>query len=369
MSDDRAANVRRGRRLTVLVLAAVALAALIAGLLMRPSSGDAGLVIRVDGPRLVDGSGRPVTLVGVNRAGAEYMCTQPAGAVFDGPTDASSIEAIRGWRVNAVRVPLNESCWLGINGLPAAGLTAAGYRRAVTRYVTELNRAGLYAVVALYWSADGTRAATGSGPMPNRDHSPAFWRGVAETFRDSPGVLFDLFSEPFPDDNRATPAAWRCWRDGGTCPGVPFQAAGMSELLGVVRSAGARNVVLLSGVRDADDLSGWLAHRPPDPAGQTVAAWHSYPGNACATPDCWRSTVAPVAASVPVVATEIGQKDCRHDYVDALMRWLDERGVGYLAWAWAAHGCATFPSLISSYDGTPTEYGAGVRDHLRSRAG
>lgn len=327
-----------------------------------------GFSVRVDGNRLVDGSGAPVRLLGVNRAGTEYMCTGGGGGPFDGPADAASIEAIRSWKANAVRVPLNESCWLGINGLPSAGYDAAAYRQAVVDHVTALNAAGLYVVVDLHWSADGARPAKAADPAPNRDHSPAFWTSVATTFAGSPGVLFDLFNEPFPDSNQSTPAAWTCWRDGGTCPGVPFQVAGMQELLDAVRATGARNVVLLGGVQYANDLSGWLEHRPNDPAGQTAASWHSYNMNICNTEECWSSTVAPVAEQVPVVAGEIGQDNCKHDYVDALMPWLDQRGIGYLGWAWNTYGCGDFPSLISAYDGTPTEYGVGVRDHLRSLA-
>ena len=33
---------------------------------------------------------------------------------------------------------------------------------------------------------------------------------------------------------------------------------------------------------------------------------------------------------------------------------------------WNTWDCSSGPSLISSYDGTPTAYGAGLRDHLRS---
>ena len=55
-------------------------------------------------------------LLGVNRSGAEYACVEE-GKIFDGPTDWASIKAMKSWKINAVRVPLNESCWLGINGV------------------------------------------------------------------------------------------------------------------------------------------------------------------------------------------------------------------------------------------------------------
>ncbi|MCO6005108.1 hypothetical protein NE236_08940 [Actinoallomurus purpureus] len=44
----------------------------------------------------------------------------------------------------------------------------------------------------------------------------------------------------------------------------------------------------------------------------------------------------------------------------------DAHAVGYLGWTWNTWGCGSGPSLISSYDGAATAYGAGLRDHLRS---
>ncbi len=67
---------------------------------------------------------------------------------------------------------------------------------------------------------------------------------------------------------------------------------------------------------------------------------------------------------MPLVAGEIGQDGCAHDYIDPLMGWLDAHGAGYLGWGWGTHDCSTFPALISDYDGTPTDFGAGLRDHL-----
>jgi endoglucanase len=68
---------------------------------------------------LVDGAGHPIRLLGVDRSGTEYACAQGWG-IFDGPSDAASVAAISSWDTNAVRVPLNEDCWLGINGVSSA---------------------------------------------------------------------------------------------------------------------------------------------------------------------------------------------------------------------------------------------------------
>ena len=224
------------------------------------------------GNQLVDGAGQPVRLLGVNRSGTEYACIQGWG-IFDGPSDAASVQAIAAWKTNAVRVPLNEDCWLGINGVPAA-YGGANYRAAITNYVSLLNLYGLVAILELHWSAPGTTAATGQQPMPDRDHSPQFWRQVATVYKGNSSVIFDLFNEPYPDGNRDTAEAWRCWRDGGSCAGIGYQVAGMQELVDAVRGTGATNVIMLGGVQYAARLSQWLAYKPADPTGKLAAAWH-----------------------------------------------------------------------------------------------
>src|SRR3954464_7410670 len=107
-------------------LAAVALAVLCAS--------PAGAKLHVSRNHLVD-NGRVVRLLGVNRSGTEYMCRGGFGDVFDGPSDQASVSAMRTWRINAIRVPLNESCWLGVGRLRE---WTGQYRAAIVRYVRLL---------------------------------------------------------------------------------------------------------------------------------------------------------------------------------------------------------------------------------------
>lgn len=312
--------------------------------------------LRVAGNRMVDGAGRTVVLRGVNRSGTEYHCIHGYG-VFDGPSDAASVRAMAAWHINAVRVPLNEDCWLGINGAPAA-YSGANYRTAIKAYVTLLHAAGLVAILDLHWTAPGTAQAQGQQQMPDASHAPAFWRSVAGAFRGNTSTVFDLFNEPHD-------VSWTCWRDGGDC-GVGHKVAGMQSLVDAVRRTGARNPVLISGLAYANDLTSWLRYRPADPTGNLLASWHSYNSNACVTAGCWDAQIAPVAAQVPVVTGEVGENDCAHGYLDAVLPWLDQHGIGYLGWGWDTFDCSSFPALISNYDGTPTAFGIGLRDHLAS---
>ena len=318
--------------------------------------------LHVSGNQIVNSAGQAVRLLGVNRSGAEFACIQGNG-IWDGPVDAASVQTMASWKINAVRVPLNEDCWLNINGV-AAAYGGSNYQTAIINYVNLLNSNGIIAIVELHWGAPGSTPATAQTPMPDADHSPAFWTSVANTFKSNSSVVFDLFNEPYPDNNSDTTAAWTCWRDGGTCSGVNYTVAGMQTLVTTVRNTGATNVILLGGVQYSNALSQWLTYKPTDPTGNLGASWHVYNFNLCNNSSCWDSKAAPVLQQVPLVTSEIGENDCAHGFIDSLMSWLDAHNSSYLGWTWNTWDCSTGPSLISNYNGTATAFGQGFKDHL-----
>ena len=324
--------------------------------------------VHISGNHLVDGSGRTLRLLGVNRSGAEYACVQGWG-IFDGPADATSIGAMATWHVDAVRLPLNEDCWLGINGVPAS-YSGVSYQQAIQQYVSLLHQAGMVVILDLHWAAPGATPATGQLPMADADHAPAFWSSVAATFKTDPSVVYDLFNEPFLDTgNAATLDPWTCWLEGctvnaGNGVGHAWQSAGMQQLVDAVRATGATQPVMAGGLAWSNDLSQWLAHRPADPAGQLAASFHEYNFNSCSAPACWTAEIAPVAQLVPVITGEVGENDCGGSFIDQYLPWADSVGISYLAWTWDTWDCSSGPALITSYAGTPTAYGAAYKAHL-----
>jgi endoglucanase len=342
-----------GLRLRVAATCAVATLGL---LLIASAAVAAAPDIRVSGHQLVDGAGTPLHIAGVNRSGSEYACVQGWG-IFDGPVDGSAISAIARFGADAVRVPLNEDCWLGINGVPAA-YSGAGYRSAIRSLVQRLQAHGLAVILDLHWGAPGGQLALGQEMAPDADHAVAFWRSVAAQYKHVRGIAFDLFNEPHD-------ISWACWRNGCTTP-AGWKATGMQQLVDAVRATGARQPVIAEGLNWGGDLSGWLTHEPTDPLGQLIAGWHIYNFTGCRTASCWDATVAPVARRVPVLATEIGENDCGGSFIDTLLPWADSHDIGYLAWAWNTASCTSGPSLITSYSGALTAYGAAYRAHIRS---
>jgi hypothetical protein len=331
-----------------------------------PSSSDA---LHVEANKLVVG-GRPTRLLGVNHSGSEYTCLNGSG-IFEGP-DADALAAgILSWgNINTVRIPLNEDCWLGINGV-APQVSGTTYQQAVLAYVAKLHAHGLFTIVDLHWNAPGSFLANAQQPMADADHSVDFWRWAASAFKGDAMTVFDLYNEPYLDaSNAETSDPWECWLHGCTVTqgrnGVSgnWQSAGMQTLLDAVRASGATNVVMVGGLNYADDLTGWLAHVPTDPLHNLVASLHAYAGGPCAVSSCWSGVLEPLAAQVPIVTGELGEYDCGHTFIDSFMPWADQAGVSYVPWTWNTWDCGSGPSLITDYGGTPTGFGEGYRAHL-----
>jgi endoglucanase len=348
----------------------------------------AGTGLHVVGSHFED-NGKTVRLIGWNRPGGEYSCIGDKPTVFDGPTDLASIQAMQGWKgFNAVRLPLNETCWLGINGVNGAA-SGSSYITGVQNYVSLFRSNGIYVIVEMHWNAPGTFVASSQLPMADADHGVDFWKAVAAKFKGDPGVVFDLYNEPHLN---STPKGgfvaggsgadpWSCWLNGG-CTITPqtweqqtggYVVAGMQPMLDAVRGTGATNVVLAGGLNWAGDLSGWAAHAPHDTASNLAASAHVYykPEN-CMGAACY-STLQDFSmdTQIPIVTGEVGEFDCAHTFLDSFMAWADMSGVSYLAWSWSLEPCGSpgpsysaGPSLITDWNGTPTAYGQGFKDHL-----
>jgi hypothetical protein len=369
------------RGATGLLAAAALSAAAILCALAGPASA-AAPPLKVEGKRLVNSrTGQLFVPRGVNWPSFEYACfygyaySDEGDPVSTHPT-AASARAIARWKINTVRVPLNQACWLGEDGQPAFG-DVNGYRAAVQDWISKLHAAGLAVIVDLHWSAPNGTPAEGQRAMPD-DRSDDFWTSVATTFKGDRSMIFDLFNEPYSrydGDTLVFDLSWDCWRNGGCAPplandnqplnGATYTAVGMQALVDAVRATGARQPLMLGGIDYANDLSQWLEMRPDDP--QLVASFHNYDSQACNTTACWNRTIAPIAAEVPVVTGEFGQTNCRDDHLRRFMDWADRRRVGYLAWAWwvlPEKDCSVL-SVLSDTNGTPkAPNGTALKEHL-----
>ena len=129
--------------------------------------------------------------------------------------------------------------------------------------VAKINARGMYAILDLHWSDVYGQAecdsscSSGQQPMPDTD-SIAFWQQLAFHFANNPGVIFDLYNEPFPNKiygvDQVKDADWNCWLHGGCLvtahnnASVTYTAVGMQELYDTVRAVASHRTSRLAFV-------------------------------------------------------------------------------------------------------------------------
>ncbi len=328
--------------------------------------------IQVKGDKFVSASdGSTLQIVGTNISGLEtgspsrWASFANAGVAF-----WSRVINFDGQGVNTVRLPLNEASWLnytcydsgtGASGqlysaAPGGGYTpdpAGVYQATVKKAVADATAAGLYVILDLHWGSPNNSQGQplcpiGQPAYADADHSLAFWKSLADTFKGNPAVIFELFNEPFGSNNYgnwvngadgAGPDAITL-RDGGAFSpflqqnneggnaihsvSMSWQVAGMQDMVNTIRAEGATNVILSSPIGWAGEIETWLAAKPTDPIGQLGVAWHVYGYN--------KGTGAPLAvlaAGYPIAITETYGLGAIGGY-----GWAASQRIGYIWWGW-----------------------------------
>ena len=187
--------------------------------------------LRVYNGHLVDSTGNPVQLRGVNVSGLEFVAIQgwdPSDPFGGGPGgDASTfVPAIKTWQANAIRLPLNEASWLGTTTIDTSGSVhvsdpGGNYRATVAATIAAANAAGMYVIVDLHWAAPGISAPMLQTQMADADNSIAFWTSFADTYKNNPAVVFELYNEPYLYGVTSTSDQWKALMTGATLSYFP----------------------------------------------------------------------------------------------------------------------------------------------------
>jgi hypothetical protein len=333
-------------------------------------TGDFG--IQVKGDKFVSAAdGSTLQIVGTNISGLETGSTSRwASFANAGVAFWSRVLNYGGQRVNTVRLPLNEASWLNYtcydsgtgaaaqlySAAPGGGYTpdpAGVYQATVKKAVADATAAGLYVILDLHWGSPNNAAGQplcpiGQPAFADADHSLAFWKSLADTFKGNPAVMFELFNEPFGSNvygnwvngaSGAGPDAITL-RDGGAFSpflqqnneagnamhsvSMSWQVAGMQDMINTIRAEGASNVILSSPIGWAGEIETWLAAKPSDPIGQLGVAWHVYGYNKGQA-----APLAVLAAGYPIAITETYGLGAIGGYA-----WAASQGIGYTWWGW-----------------------------------
>jgi endoglucanase len=320
--------------------------------------------LHTEGNKVLDASGQPVWLYGVNIASLEWRT--------DGDHARESVNrAINDWKVNFIRLPLAQDFWFGRRTNQLDG--GASYRAIVDDLVATCAVARVYIDLDLHWSDCGKwineGGKLGQHNMPD-SNSILFWQDVAVRYKNHPNVVFGLYNEPHD-------VSFAIWRDGGTAADKPaqwnpdqaivtYEAVGMQQLYDTVRATGATNVVTVSGLDWGFDLSGVLQGHAL--AGTNlVYETHPYPFK----DTNWDGNFGAISEKFPVYVGEWGfggrRRNSTNDltYAHDLMDYTRQH---HLHWtAWDLHVSAG-PTLIKNWQYEPTIFGQFVKEQLAARA-
>jgi len=362
------------------------------------------LSISILGNAFIDGKGNIIQMRGVNLSAMEFAAVQnyspsdPTGGNFGQP-DNPNWSAISAWKANIVRIPLNEASWLALTCTDTDGAVhqadpGSNYKTFLANMVKSANAAGMYVILDLHWAAPGNTCPLLQTQMADTDHSLDFWTSIAQTYKNNPAVMFELFNEPFLNvDFTGDQWQYLMFGTGGSFSGypanstkgnqqniaTPWNIASYQALINAVRATGATNPVLIGSLSYTADLSGWLSHVPTDPLNQMAATWHPYPGYGAAfgsaayaqpdfAPQVFTEVKQIFAAGIPVIATETGDQDSPGTVgaplVANITAFADQMGMSLLGWTWDVW---TNPNdvLIKDVNGTPTDgYGQFFRNWM-----
>ena len=312
-------------------------------------------------------------LTGVNCSGLEYSpggFGAPSG--YGGDIKQTITGAVNTWKANIVRIPLSQDYWFG-NG----GANQTTYRNIVDGAIATATSLNCYVELDLQWSGTGTwGTATGQQSMPD-SNARAFWHDVAGRYANNPGVIFDLFNEPYT-------TSWTIWKNGGTAS-EGFSTPGFQQLVKDVRDTGAKNIISVGGLGYSWNMTGVQANALTDTnTGNTLTGYgimyeaHIYDNKGGTTEASkialWNSNVTvAVTAGFCVMMGEFGPGSGQDasgctPFESDLLSWINGNNTAsytYNAMAWNFSTEAS-PCLLSSWSGfTATAcHGAQVKSWL-----
>lgn len=304
--------------------------------------------LHTSGNKIVDGNGKEVRIHGLNIPGMEWT------AVGDHLLESVGV-ALDKWHANMVRVPLNQDRWFGKG--PDSKDDGTEYRKLVDQAVDLVQAKGKYILLDLHWSDEAEWGKNiGQHAMPDT-LSVEFWKSCAARYANRASVCFDLYNEPID-------ITWDIWRDGGEVSEkfngqtLTYKAVGFQPLLNIVRSTGAKNLIVVGGPGYTSKVDGFLTHRLSDPTGNGVLyANHFYPG--WESVETWEPRIAGIEKQLPLIISEFGASpnsiplDFPKRRVAQVLQVLKKHDWNWIAWC--MHPAAT-PCVILDWKYTPTSY-------------
>lgn len=286
--------------------------------------------------------GRPWTPHGVVQIAFVAPPAAQQGVFADAYSHYSPADytAMRRFGIDSVRIQASQP---GLD--PDDPLFTTVFRDKLIGAVRAARAAGLVVMLSIQ-DEKQSGETRGVAALPN-DATRRVWRSLAPVFASDTGVMYELLNEP---NLPPSPENWRQW------------TGAMNATLAVVRKTGARNVAVADGLLFAERLGG--ASELSDPLGQVVYASHPYAHHQQDQErPAWDTKFGDFARNHPVIVTEwatVPKYYCdlgTPRYVEAFLHYLDQRGIGLMAYGWDFSGAKFgsmfhgFPQQLSAFAG------------------
>ncbi len=205
------------------------------------SSGSASAVVttgmpHVYGTQLINASGHPFMLRGAHiESSLNYSKSWSSGSMPTSLLTSTLFFAMsHSWGMNAVRLPVS-------NWIYAQNPTV--YMSQLDQVIQRANAAGLYVILDLHDNAK-SGSPYGANALFPKPENVSFWHTIAAHYKNNPMLMFDLFNEPHS-------SSWLSWlHGGGTSNGATI--VGMQDLVNAIRSAGAKQIIVVEPVFGLD---------------------------------------------------------------------------------------------------------------------
>ena len=291
--------------------------------------------ISVRGNRFVDQQGNPVLFRGLSISDPDKIENQ-------GHWNKELFIEVQQTGARLVRIPVHPIAW--------RERTPQKYFALLDQAVEWCTELGMY--VDIDWHSIGNlNAQLFQDPMYQTSPGETFnfWRLIARHYAGNHTVVFyELFNEPTSFSDQLGRVSWDDWKRTN------------EDLIALIRAYDSEKIPLVAGFDWAYDLTP-LRDRPIAADGIGYVT-HPYPFKRSKPWEPkWDEDFGFAASRYPVIATECGfwtgpgANPGYADYGATIVKYLESRGISWLAWVYDPEW---EPSLISSWDTyAPTESG------------
>jgi hypothetical protein len=276
---------------------------------------------------------------------AEF-CTGRFG--FDNLTDSVIHDMSQSWNANVLRLNISSEGLFNNNPCPGHHETYLGL---LDHVVQVANNNNMNVVLSLQYEL------TTKQKMPTQD-SIDFWKLLAPHYATNQHVIYDVYNESVPNEvMKSGDNLWDFWQNGGVGKNnVTY--IGMQHLVTVIRSTGAKNLLIVQGPSGGDPLGGISTHTM---TGTDITyAFHSLNWGAHPQSSEWQSKYGDNAINIdaPIFDEAMSEYEsggnCWTDapqWVPEELQYMHDHSFGLMVWGFVPG------TMVHTWDmSSPTSY-------------